>query len=319
MNLGIEQISTIYFDPDSMRLPPYIVGRAQVSGGRGYFKYELPVRLNTSLTTVQKYCSPTPYGLMQWYMNVGEKEAKRYSELTANYGTLMHREIGNFCKQLYYGQEGRGLVDYCSEIVENYTTEIEYYQPECKEWKYALADDLTAWADFVAKRKVKVMAVELVLVSDVHRFGSAIDIVCSMDFGKSRIIGLINMKSGRHGFYAENAQQLLGEKILFEENYPDIKIDKIFNWRPTDWRDIGSEKYKLQDQTDKANMDKLLLMFQLAKLEFTDDLLDKPQYQLYGQLTYGSDPVIRINAATTRELIEKRIKKSMEKFNPVAQ
>jgi hypothetical protein len=328
--MNITEVSTIYFNADAIRLQPYKVGRVSFGDGRAYFKFQLPAKIYTSLTTVTSTCSPMPYGLMKWKMSLGEKESARVGRVAAMYGTLMHETIGTFCINQSFNFDKAG------EIVSDYLSKNEFYDNDTSEWTERLKEDMQAWADFVYRHKVNVIAVEMVLCSDQFEFATAIDIVCDMtieekgfygDVYKSgdkkdqpkeskketRIRAIINLKSGRHGFYQENANQLELERMVWNENYPDIKIDRIYNWAPTEWRDYTGEKWRLADQTNKANKVEMEAMLMLASERYKGKNEQKMYTNIYGEIYYGNDPTANITQIRVVDHLEKRIKDYLSK------
>lgn len=323
--MTIEEVKTIYFDQYALRLQPYKVGRVSIGAGRAYFKYELPVKLYTSLTTIQKVCSPMPYGLFQWWLKHGEKEASRLMNVAAKYGTLMHIEIGKFCVSQEYD------FDKTTGVVDDYLSTIQFYDPDTTGWAERLKEDMQAWATFVFEYKVKVLAVEMVLCSDAYEFGTAIDIVCVMDVDESiptpsgtltasgkkstakfttissPQMAIINLKSGRHGFYAENANQLELERMVWNENYPDMQIEKVFNWSPTEWRNISGDKYNLKDQSGKANKIEMEAMLMLASERYKGKHERASYINIHGSIYYGADPSKNIYQTAMISELEKKI------------
>lgn len=331
--MNLEEVKTIFFDEDAIRLPNYHLGRINFGDGRLYFRYgykeEDSVELFNSLTTVIYQCSPMPFGLLEWYCRNGLSEAKRMSETTAMYGTLMHIEIGKYCQGMEYD------FDLTEQVVQDYLSEHDFWQPECKSWSWKLKQDMIAWAQFVHDTRLKCIAVEMVLASS-KGFATAIDVVCDLDMDikgfygdvyksgknvgqpketteKIRKRAIINMKSGRHGFYANNGIQVAAEKILFEENFPDLKIDAILNWAPSDWESASSEKYKIKDWTGKIDMREIECMFKLAEVKYSGKLEAMERINIYGQLSYGANPVNNISISTLVETIKGA---ELEKINP---
>src|SRR3990167_9031280 len=140
MELTLEDVKTIWFDPDAIRLPSYRLGRIGFNDGRLYYRYnpdaEIQVELFNSVTTVIYQCTPMPFSLLEWYCKLGMKEAKRFSDVAAKYGTLLHIEIGNFCDQQQYDFDKTG------QIVENYLSQINFWDNDCKDWSWRLKEDM---------------------------------------------------------------------------------------------------------------------------------------------------------------------------------
>lgn len=331
--MNLEEISTVYFDEDAIRLPSYKLGRVAFEGGRLYYRYGYNepegVELFNSLTTVIYQCTPMPFSLLEWYCKLGLTEAKRYSNMKAMYGTLMHKEIGKFCEQQEYD------FDLCKSVVEDYLSENDFWQPECKTWEYELKEDMMAWCDFAYQTNLKCIAIEMVLASS-KGFATAIDVVCDMDFqekgywvevyksgdkkGEPKLTvqpvrkrALINMKSGRHGFYENNGLQVFAEKQLFEENFPDIKIDACLNWHPSNWQKADSDKYKIKDWTNLVEEKEIDCMFELAEVKFRDKMQSKERIQIWGKVSNGNDPRKNISVDLLSDMIRR---KEIAKINP---
>ena len=58
---------------------------------------------------------------------------------------------------------------------------------------------------------------------------------------------MIDFKSGRKGFYESHVHQLYLYKDMWEENYPDIPVQSVFNWSPKDWRKSPTYNFECQD------------------------------------------------------------------------
>lgn len=263
-------------------------------------------RFYISLTTLTKGTLPTSDILIKWIADMGYDNAKRYMKERAEYGTLMHYAYGEFIMnkkfdfdtvdQFIKGAISMGVVD------------GSYYK---EEWEDELVKDVASFAQFCYDKKVKPLAIELVMVSK-DGYGTMVDLVCEMheeidglDYdkpyktgprkGKPReikikrdITALINFKSSKKGFHDEHEIQLEFEKRLFEENYPDIKIDAIYNFAPADWR--GKPTYKLKDQSDSLDAKKADYLLGLARIELMKRIPNKTS--LEAEVKYGESPVV---------------------------
>lgn len=328
--INLEEVKTIYFDADAIRLPEYHLGRVSVAdnnGGRLYYRYGYQegqsVELFNSLTTVIYQCTPMAHSLLEWYCRHGLEEARRIANTAAKYGTLMHIEIGKFCQSLTYN------FDAIDQVVEDYLAAESFWQPECKEWPWRLKQDMAAWAEFVFDTRLKCIAVEMVLCS-AKGYATAIDVVCDLDLpvkgfhGETYVQGprkgqpketikavrkraLINMKSGRHAFYSNNGLQVAAEALLFTENFPDIQIEAALNWAPSDWESPQSDgKYKLKDWTGQVDPRELTCMFELAEVKFRDKLQAKERLNIYGEVLYGNSPEGNISTRLLTDAIRAR-------------
>jgi hypothetical protein len=86
------------------------------------------------------------------------------------------------------------------------------------------------------------------LVSRTLKIAGTCDLVCWLDFGKSRELAIIDIKSG--GSYEDHAVQLDMYRIAFNEQYREALGQGVvftFNWHPNDWQKTPT--YKLVNQT----------------------------------------------------------------------
>lgn len=321
MTTNFELIKTDWFDQDAIRLPNYSVGRVNYGNGRSYIRInndgtlENPFRLYTSLTTAINTCSPMERGLLEWYAKLGITEADRYTAMRAHYGTLMHLLIGEFLKT--------GTFDF-EEIeskVDNYLGENKYWQPECANWSNDLRYDIAAFIQFVIDYNIVPLGIEYVLLSD-RGYGTLIDLVCKMTieekgfFGevyrsgdkkgepketkqKREVTAVINFKSGRHQFWRNNGVQVECERLLWQENFPDIQVERCFNWSPKDWQTTPS--YNLKDWTGEIDQKEIDAILQLADLRYAGKAINRKFITISGQYysTRQLDEVVKVKDVET--------------------
>ncbi len=308
MKNASEQIDILFLDEKLIKKPDYTVYRIKVSGGRVYYTYiNEEIKFYISLTTLTKNTLPTSPHLIKWIAQLGYEESQRYMRERGDYGTLLHLAIGD------YTINKKWDTLFADEFIQERVNKGVVKCPDIEMWAEDLNNDMAAYAQFVYEHKVVPMAIELVLVSK-EGYGTLIDLVCKMTIeergffgevyakgGKNNpqgspkesirmreITALINFKSGKKGFYEEHEVQLDLEKKLFEENYPDIKIDRIFNWSPKDWQDQPT--FHLKDQTDSLNVEKAGHLLAIAKIELMKRL---PAQRIFtDEIKYGEPPLI---------------------------
>lgn len=310
MQTTFETVDTQWFDENAIRLPNYKVGRVNYGNGRSYVRLmpdgilEDPFRLYTSLTTAISTCSPMERGLLEWYCKLGLQEADRYTKMKAHYGTLMHRLIGDYLINNFID------LDDLEGKVQSYLSETSYYDQDSANWAYDLQYDLAAFVAFSQDFNIKPLGIEYVLLSD-RGFGTLIDLVCEMDYEEKgffgdvyksgvnagqpketkrtrRITGLMNFKSGRHPFWRSNGIQVECERLLWQENFPDLPINACFNWSPKEWRtDPG---YNLKDWTGEIEEREIDSILELARIRFGDKAVNK-KYIMLGGTAIRTKPI----------------------------
>ena len=127
--------------------------------------------------------------------------------------------------------------------------------------------DVLAFAQFVRDYNVKPLAIEIGLVSPVYHFAGCVDMPCVMTDPKTgkAFTAIVDFKSGRKGFYEEHELQLHLYRMMWEDNFPEVKIDRLYNFSPKDWR--TKPTYNLKDQTESVNAQKLPHLLALAAIE----------------------------------------------------
>lgn len=308
--MKFELVPTEWFDADAIRLPSYKVGRINYGNGRSYIRLnedgtlEQPFRLYTSLTTAINSCAPMEQPLLEWYCKWGLAEAKRLLKLSQNYGTLMHQEIGFYLTMNYYD------FDTIQERVSEYLSKHNYWQPETDSWADDLKYDIMAFIAFAQEHEVKPLGIEYVLLSE-KGFGTLIDLVCKMKVKEKgfwgevymsgerkgepkettkviEITAIINFKSGKHGFYRSNGIQIECERQLWEENFPDVKIDAAMNWAPKEWR--TAPDWSLKDWIGEIEQAEVDAMLTLAEIRYASKAVNKKYMRIEGQ-AFSTRPV----------------------------
>lgn len=301
-------------------LPPvgYQVYRVKVGNGRLYYTLDdnsLP-RFFISLTTLTRSTLPTSETLIKWIADMGYEESRNYMAERAEYGTLMHHAFGIFMMEKRFDFDKTD--EFIADCVKNFVIKFSK-----EEWTEELNRDVAAFAMFCHEYKVEPLAIELVMVSK-DGYATLVDLVCkmhesikSLDYnnpyksGKRKgqprevkiereITALINFKSGKHGFFDEHEVQLEFERRLFTENYPDVKIDAIYNWAPKDWR--GSPTYTLKDQSGSLNGEKADALLALAKIELMKRLPNK--LSLEKSVKFGDAP--KVSEKSVYDFIKER-------------
>lgn len=315
MNKSLELVNTQWFDHDAIRLPNYRVGRVNYGYGRSYLRIlndelETPFRLYTSLTTVISQCSPMERPLLEWYCKLGLTEADRQSRMSQHYGTLMHLLIGDFLKTSTFDFETIG------DQVREYLSNENYWQPETDDWEEKLRYDVAAFIQFANDYKIVPLGVEYVLLSN-RGYGTLIDLVCKMtveekgfwgevyksganagqpkETKRSReVVAIINFKSGRHGFWRSNGIQVECERLLWQENFSDVPVERCYNWSPKEWDTTPS--YNLKDWTGEIEQVEIDAVLMLANLRYGQKAMNKKFVSVSGQYysTRGLEDCVQI-------------------------
>ena len=71
--------------------------------------------------------------------------------------------------------------------------------------------------------------------------------VAEIKFGQKYVNAIVDLKSGKKGFFDAHILQLHGCREAWNENFPKIPVTHIFNFAPVDYR--AKVNYKLENQT----------------------------------------------------------------------
>ena len=303
-NLGFVIDDNQYEYLDGLPEPNYVLRRfMSPSQGHRYY-YELiggKTVLYSSLTTMIGRAYPDESdALMIWKikMKLEGKDPDAYAAYRADYGTLMHIIFAHYIMGREVPMSLKQFREYVLTIPD-IGMPLKRIEEVLKNDTEALIKDLLSFAQFCQDYNVKALGIELMLRHYGWRVATPIDLICEMDYevlgyhgevyktnsgenkkgdpkltkNKIRVRAILDFKSGRKGFYDKHALQLGIGKIIFEENYPNMKIDALFNFSPKDWR--TSPTYNLKEQTDNQVMEEMEEVLVIGKRRF---LKDSPKF-----------------------------------------
>lgn len=258
-----EEIKALFFDSDALREPCYRIHQLNADGYRYYYteQEDGKITLFPSVTTLLKKVMPTSPQLIEWIAKNGMEGATEKRDLAAAYGTFMHIQFEKLIISRKYDFEAvPGLL-------------LAYMEQENLPEKFfgdsivKIKKDVLAFAQFVRDYNVKPLAVEIGLVHPVHHYAGCIDLPCVMTDPKTgkQFTAIVDFKSGRKGFFEEHELQLHLYRAMWNYNFPDSPVEKVFNFSPKDWR--TKPTYNLKDQTESENVRKLPHLLAIAAIE----------------------------------------------------
>lgn len=309
--MSVEEMTAMFFD-GALIEPPYKVWQLNSKGHRYYYKFDdngTP-EFYPSVTTILSQTMPQSPFLIKWISDKGIDEADRYKEERAAYGTFMHAQFEELIINRIYDLDG--LKDKLKDYIDNnkLPADFIYYADDLKK-------DVLAFAQFVLDYDVKPLAVEIALVHPVYNYAGTIDLPCTMlakPGSKDYINAIVDFKSGRKGFYEEAEIQLHLYKMMWNENFPDVPIERVFNFSPKDWR--KKPTYNLKDQTESQNAQKIPYLLELAAIE--DAKRDNTFTAVTGKICLDEKPDLNDNVTslTLAELIKSKATSEKKKPEP---
>lgn len=309
--MTVEEMTAMFFD-GALIEPPYKVWQLNSKGHRYYYKFDdngTP-EFYPSVTTILSQTMPKSEFLIKWIAEKGIDEAERYKAERAAYGTFMHARFEELIINRFYDLDG--LKAQLKEYIDNnkLPADFIYYADDFKK-------DILAFAQFVLDYDVKPLAVEIALVHPIYNYAGMIDLPCTMltkPGSGERINAIVDFKSGRKGFYEEAEIQLHLYAMMWNENFPDIQIDRVFNFSPKDWR--KKPTYNLKDQTDSPNAKKIPYLLELAAIE--DEKRDNTFTAVSGEICLDNEPDLTENivSLTLAELVKSKAPAEKKKPEP---
>lgn len=297
--MSVEEMRSLFFDADALIEPSYRLFQLNRKGHRYYYRYDEngTPEFYPSVTTILRQTMPSNPFLIKWTADMGYDAAQNYMQERADYGTFMH---ALFEKLLIAGTYD---LDALLDELEEYRA---YKQLPFEFLRYAddLKKDVLAFAQFVIDYDVKPLAIEIALVHPIYKYAGMIDLPCTMlaSPGKAeRITAIVDFKSGRKGFYEEHEVQLGLYREMWNANFENMQIDRIFNFAPKDWR--KKPTYNLKDQTDSPSLAKIPFLLELAGIE--DNKINNTFSVIDGIIDLGKKDVSgNIHNLTLSELVK---------------
>lgn len=300
-----EEMTAMFFDEKTLIEPPYKVWQLNSKGHRYYYRYDDAgnPEFFPSVTTILSQTLPKAPHLINWIANKGIEEAERYKGERAAYGTFMHAAFEELLINRAYDLDG--LKGKLKEYIEVYRLpdDFIYYADDLKK-------DVLAFAQFVLDYDVRPLAVEIALVHPYYKYAGMIDCPCTMRAkigSDDRINAIVDFKSGRKGFYEESEIQLGMYRDMWNVNFEQFPVTRIFNFSPKDWRKKPS--YNLKEQTESPNIRKIPYLLEIAAIE--DEKRDNTFTAVNGMVLLDNAPDLTQNviSLSLAELIKTKAPK----------
>ena len=292
------------------------VYRVEIGGLRHYRRES--GRVYKSLTTFLDAVMPANRYLQAWRDKMIEQlgsaeKTREFVQMTADYGTALHIAIAEYCRNA--GVDWQEFEEWAFGFLSE--TGIDG-----KALGYALnelTNDFASLLAFFHDYEVKVIAVEIPVWLD-NGVATLIDLVVEMNAYKytektepekrSRVKAIINLKSGKKGFYETHVLQLVGERRMFNEVYGEVygAIERVYNLAPNDWR--TEPTYKIKDQTTQANdlEPQFSLFLEIGKERGVLKIPETKYPVFFGRTEYGGNPLDQLKMVEYNEYTAQKIK-----------
>lgn len=283
-----EQMKALYFASTQLHEPNYRLWQMNARGERFYYIDGDEPILFPSVTSILKKVMPENKFLTEWKLSLGKEESLAYSMERANYGTFVHGQLAQLMISRRYNLDG--VRDELTKYVEREKLPFGFIDAHEDEARA----DIKAFAKWMSDYDVRPYAVEVSLYSPSMGYAGMIDLVCNMrEFSKedelkaiekcngdekklakvaekfsSRIDAIVDFKSGKKGFWDEHKLQLALYRDMWNENFPDKIITRIFNIAPKDWTKTAKKvpSYSFEEQTEDEVLAQLPALLDLYRL-----------------------------------------------------
>ena len=148
--------------------------------------------------------------------------------------------------------------------------------------------DILSFAQWMVDYNVVPIAIEITLADRENGLAGSIDFIVEMDVQvkepgeevyksgprkgqkkevkvNKRMNAIVDLKRGKKGFWQSHELQLIEYFNMWQMNFPDIPIHRLYNLAPMDWKKAPG--YKMKDQTHSKAAKKLPHLIQTAKIE----------------------------------------------------
>lgn len=261
--LTINEVLPFYVDEELAQVAPALRLYRIDSTGQRYYYTMTPEGQPTFYLSVTSFTSsimPTSSHLIDWRVRLGKEESEEAARIAASYGTFLHVLIAEFMRTGSYNHEETFLS--LNDYMKFEGIPGRFFGP----WLEDLETDMLAFAQFVYDRNVKPLAIEFPLCSKIGLAGM-VDLVCEMDWNRTRIVAIADFKSGRKGFWESHEAQLHTYKMMWNDLFKGTgyEVSHVFNWAPKAWR--KEPTYDLTNQSESIQAQKLPHYLNLFQLE----------------------------------------------------
>ncbi len=220
--------------------PKYHLRRYDRGDSRYYYLNGKGYISNTSLAS---QVLPTTEGLKRYLGSKGYEGAQIDMAQKSVYGTIYHMECLRALKENRYSFK---------EFEGRFFAAVPFWcQEKAVEWIEPMKKDLMCFFVFAKEKIRKVYAIEVPLKSDKWGVAGQGDLVCDIEFNRKEVLSIVDMKSGKKGFFEAHELQLKLLRDEWNETYPELPVTHLFNFAPVAYKDSSNPTYKLENQTNK--------------------------------------------------------------------
>lgn len=318
-DLTIEELRSLYFDEDALRLPPVKLFRMDSYNKRIYYTSSEGVHeFFPGVTGFLSKVLPTAPELIAWKVQMGEGAAA-YVKERATYGSLMHGQFAPLLINRKYD------LDPIHEIIHEYCKEDEMIVDEIA-WTRELKKDIIALANWINEFQVKPLLIEAPLCSRKYGVATLVDFFGKMILPEKGFWGeeyksgarkgqpketmkdcevyvFADFKSRKKAYVTETDElQLAFGAEMIKENFPEFKDKdiRLYSWHPKDWKTVPGSHFT--QHTNKHSEREMELYSELYHLK--NDVSRYTRMSFKGVVEVGKPLSGNYELKTLMEIVE---------------
>lgn len=289
----IEKLAPDFLGDDFKAVQPYPIYRINQIGYRLYVKVfdDNSWLCGVGTTSLLKNTMPESFFLNDWKSKMSSQYGMHYTgwylEHSANYGTFYHVICGKLLRNEKININKDSFFDYMELFYKkndyDFNEGIKWYRHAKKNYK----KDILSFVKWVQEYKIKPIAMEyqFVTVCNISKddnpkivsYSGTFDLVCKATINGVQEVILVDFKTSK-GFYGSHEAQLhLYARAWNNEDIHNVvsglKVEKVYNFAPKDWRKEPSFLFKDQTKSkQKNNIDSYLEIYHNSnKIELKRD------------------------------------------------
>lgn len=261
-----EEVKPLYVSPD-LNIPYKMYRKDELTGGRFYFSNGTPYISSTNL--IDKMI-PKGEGFKKWLMNKGyESQAEMVEK--AEFGTIFHI----ICTNILRDDTGFDF-DKTRQILGDMAD--PKFHINLDSWVYSFKKGIASYLQFLNDYMKGFILIEGPLKSTTVNVAATLDLVAMIKYRKAEKLAIIDLKSflntivdksSKKTFYESHGAQLGIQKQIFNENFPEIPVELLYNWAPNNFiGDKATYTFEVQhtDKNPYNNPKSLEYLYKLAEL-----------------------------------------------------
>lgn len=318
-----ELVQAVYLSQQNQDLQIKGGNMRRLNAGTGRYYVNSDKEAFCSSTTFTGAVLPQSKHLDSWRMKMlqylgSTQKVEEYVLATADYGTLLHIAVGEFCKTTK--EKPLNLFELEGWFFSEFYDVLKFPKQVANAATDDIMKDFIAIVQFFHDYDCTVIAVELPVyfrttevlgertINPCGGIATQIDFVVKMrktPKSKEYHNVLVNLKSGKSGFFDTHLYQLLAERDCYNARFGDVlPIHEVANLAPNNWRTKPTYKFKLRtEEADKAKA-KYLNYLSVADIDGVLSPPSKSFLQWGGQISIGDNPTETITRVSFEDLVD---------------